>query len=144
MYLVKLIIGTRITKTPRYGMTADGYTKRSGAPTSRLVRLEGEKRWRRLMVWQFSNVGTCFVRINGVAYVVRDSDLPEKETPEESTLAFRDLSIGAEFEFDHSQLPVRWSGATGPWVKTSKRCYKRIDDGLSCQVGTISVKVIKL
>jgi hypothetical protein len=71
------IAEARETETPRYGMTADGYTKRSGAPTRFMVRLDGEKRWRRLMVWQFSNVGTAFVRIGKTPFVVRDTDLPE-------------------------------------------------------------------
>ena len=70
------IEATRQTETPRYGMTVYGYTRRSGAPTSRLVRLRGEKRWRRLMVWQFSNAGTCFVCIKGVPHIVREFDQP--------------------------------------------------------------------
>ena len=56
---------------PNYGMTANGYTKRSGAPTSWLVRLQGENRWRRVMVWQFSNAGTAFVRVQGKPLIVR-------------------------------------------------------------------------
>lgn len=67
----------RTKEVPRYGMSADGYTLRSGAPTSVMVRFAGEKRWRRLMVWQFSNVGTCFVRVKGVALVVWDYLLPD-------------------------------------------------------------------
>ena len=70
------IVETRRTATPRYGMCVDGYTKRSGAPTHLLVRLEGEKRFRRLMCWQFSNAGTCFLRIKGENVVVSDSDIP--------------------------------------------------------------------
>jgi len=70
------IVSKRQTETPRYGMSAEGYTLRSGAPTSWLIRLEGETRWRRLMCWQFSNAGTCFVRILGREFVVRDCDLP--------------------------------------------------------------------
>lgn len=61
--------------TPCYGMTAEGYTGKRGAPTSWMIRLEGERIWRRVMVWQFSNAGTAFVRIKGLEYVVRDSDL---------------------------------------------------------------------
>lgn len=64
------IIETKRTELPRYGMAVSGYTLRSGAPTSFMVRLEGEKRWRRLMVWQFSNNGTCFLRIRGQAVTV--------------------------------------------------------------------------
>ncbi len=71
-YLQARIVATRGTARPRYGMTRDGYTKRSGAPTSTMLLLEGETRWRRLMCWQFSNSGTCFVRIKGECFVVRD------------------------------------------------------------------------
>ena len=74
-YLETPIEAKRQTDVPRYGMAADGYTKRSGAPTSYMIRLEGETRWRRLMVWQFSNCGTLFVRVAGKPLVVRD--LPE-------------------------------------------------------------------
>lgn len=71
-YLETLIVETRATEAPRYGMARSGYTLRSGAPTHLLVRLEGEKRFRRLMVWQFSNAGTCFVRVKGIPHIVRD------------------------------------------------------------------------
>lgn len=65
----------RVDIDPRRYMTAGGYTKQAGAPTSVMIRLEGEKRWRRVMVWQFSNAGTAFVRIKGDAFIVRD--IPE-------------------------------------------------------------------
>lgn len=67
------------TERPSWGMTLDGYTKRGGAPTSILVQLQGEKIWRRLMVIQFSNAGSCFLRIGGERFFVSDSDLPEVE-----------------------------------------------------------------
>jgi len=76
-YLSTPIVETKRTETPRYGIAADGYTLRSGAPTSIMLRLEGEKIWRRLMCWCFSNAGTCFVRVKGAPLVVRDCDLPE-------------------------------------------------------------------
>ena len=76
-YLKTKIAASRRTDTPRWGMTAMGYTKRSGAPTSYLIRLEGETRWRRLMAWQFSNNGTLFVRINGENLIVNQYDIPE-------------------------------------------------------------------
>jgi len=63
----------------QWGMTADGYTKRSGAPTAWMIRLEGESRWRRLMCWQFSNAGTLFVKFHGLPRVVRDCDLPPEK-----------------------------------------------------------------
>ena len=76
-YLTTPIIESKETETPRYGYTADGYTVRSGAPTSLLVRLKGEKRWRRLMVWCFSNAGTLFVRIRGRCLIVNHYDIPD-------------------------------------------------------------------
>lgn len=75
-YLTAKIVSKRQTDTPRYGISADGYTLRSGAPTSYLIRLENERRWRRLMIWQFSNNGTLFIRMNKIPYVVRECDLP--------------------------------------------------------------------
>ena len=71
------IEAARRTDTPRYGMTALGYTVRRGGPTSLMIRLAGEKRWRRLMVWQFSNSGTLFVRIKGVPHIVNEFEIPE-------------------------------------------------------------------
>jgi hypothetical protein len=76
-YLETPIAAVRRTETPRYGMAADGYTLASGAPTSLLVRLEGEKRWRRLMCIQFSNAGSVFLRIKGERVFVREYDIPE-------------------------------------------------------------------
>lgn len=76
-YLTTPIAEARRDEPPRgSGMTREGYTKRSGAPSSLMIRLQGEKGWRRLMVWQFSNTGTMFVRIRGVEHVVRESDIP--------------------------------------------------------------------
>lgn len=70
------IVEMRTTQTPNYGMCRDGYTRLSGAPTSKMVRFEGETRWRRLMVWCFSNSGTLFVRVAGKPVVVSEYDLP--------------------------------------------------------------------
>lgn len=75
-YLSTQIEESKQTPVPRWGMTADGYTLRSGAPTSLLIRLKGEKRWRRLMVWCFSNANTVFVRINGKPQIVDELSLP--------------------------------------------------------------------
>ena len=47
IYLETPIVEVRETAPPNYGMTVHGYTSRSGAPTSLLVRLDGEVRWRR-------------------------------------------------------------------------------------------------
>ncbi len=71
-----MIVETKRTEAPRWGMTVFGYTVRSGAPTSMMVRLKGEKRWRRLMVLQFSNAGSCFLRVRGEMLFVSDCDLP--------------------------------------------------------------------
>jgi hypothetical protein len=51
-------------------MTRDGYTKRCGAPANWMIRFEGEKVWRRVRVWQFSNAGTVFVNIKGEPHVI--------------------------------------------------------------------------
>jgi len=77
IYLKTKIVESKRTNIPRYGMTIDGYTQINGAPTSIMVCLDGEKRWRRVMCWQFSNIGTCFVRIKGKEYIVRDYQIPK-------------------------------------------------------------------
>ena len=57
-------------------MTVGGYTKRSGAPTDHMVRLQGETRWRRVRVYCNSNSGTLFVKTKTNSFlVVRDWDL---------------------------------------------------------------------
>lgn len=67
MYLTKKIEEVRTVEAkPR--LTCHGYSVRAGSPSSKMVRLEGEKRWRRVMVFQFSNAGSAFVRINGVPH----------------------------------------------------------------------------
>lgn len=71
-YLETPIVETKISETARPRLTRDGYTVRAGSPTATLVRLQGETRWRRLMVWQFSNAGTLFVRVKGECLIVRD------------------------------------------------------------------------
>jgi hypothetical protein len=78
-YLTTPIAEVRNDPPPRgSGMTREGYTKRSGAPTARMIRLQGEKIWRRLMVWQFSNLGTMFVNIGGKPHIVREEDIPRE------------------------------------------------------------------
>ena len=76
-YLERPIAERYETEPPRYGMCSDGYTKRRGAPTSWMVRIEGDNIWRRLMCWQFSNAGTLFVRVKGRPFIVREHQLPE-------------------------------------------------------------------
>lgn len=70
------IVEVKTTTTPRYSITQSGYTIKNGAPTQYLIRLAGEKRFRRLMCWQFSNSGTCFIRINGQVYIVHNYHMP--------------------------------------------------------------------
>ena len=62
-----------ITYHPTTGMCVDGYTKRSGAPTPYMVQIDGGKKWYRVMVIQFSNVGSIFIRVGGVRYFIRFS-----------------------------------------------------------------------
>lgn len=58
-----LIVDAReSTRKPRDRLTRDGYTVAAGSPTSIEVRLFGEKRWRRVYVVCFSNIGSCFIR----------------------------------------------------------------------------------
>lgn len=71
-YLETPIIAAKRTPVPRYGIAADGYSLRSGAPSQYMVRLENNPRWYRVMVWQFSNAGTAFIRIKGIPYVLRN------------------------------------------------------------------------
>ena len=89
-YLTTPIVEVRHDPPPRgSGMTRDGYTKRSGAPTSRMIRLQGEKRWRRLMVWQFSNLGTMFVNIDGKPHLVREEMIPQESAVTSHATMFR-------------------------------------------------------
>lgn len=75
-YLETPIVEAKRTETPWYGVTSLGYSVRSGAPSSLMIRLDGEKRFRRLMIWQFSNAGTAFVRIKGQPLIVNEYDIP--------------------------------------------------------------------
>jgi len=75
-YLKQHISNVHYTERPRWGMAADGYTLRSGAPTRMLVQLYGSTRWRRVMCWQFSNAATLFVRIKGENMIVNEYDIP--------------------------------------------------------------------
>lgn len=78
-YLATPIVASKQTATPRYGMTAMGYSVRSGAPTSYMILLEGEKRWRRVMVLCFSNCGSLFVRVAGQRLFIQNEwDIQEK------------------------------------------------------------------
>jgi len=82
-YLETKIAESKRTASPRYRLTVDGYTVKTGAPSSIMIRLEGEKRWRRVMILLFSNVGTAFVRIKGEMFIVLNHMIPEKTKIEE-------------------------------------------------------------
>lgn len=60
-----LIVDAKETKAPRPRLTAMGYTKADGSPTTVMVRLFGETRWRRVYVIQYSNMGSCFIKLLG-------------------------------------------------------------------------------
>lgn len=76
-YLTHKIAESRRTPIdPRRYLTRDGYTKLRGAPSNIMVRLDGETIWRRVMIWQFSNAGTCFVRVAGECLIVPEHDIP--------------------------------------------------------------------
>lgn len=55
---------------PQPRLTRDGYTRRSGSPTPFQVQLDGERIWRRVYVWCFSNAVTYFVRVKGEPQIV--------------------------------------------------------------------------
>lgn len=84
VYLSTKIVEVKRTTTPRYGLCRDGYTLQSGAPTGVMIRLEGEKRWRRLMCWCISNTETLFLRIKKEHFIVRDSDIPARKKKKKS------------------------------------------------------------
>lgn len=54
-------------------------------------------------------------------------------------MKFKDLAIGAKFEFDHSDLSLN-----GPWTKRTKRTYTHNSSFQHYIVGTTSVAVIEL
>lgn len=49
---------SKVTDAPRH-YTATGYGRK--LPTTRMVRLPGNPRWRRVYCCCYSNVGTCYV-----------------------------------------------------------------------------------
>lgn len=72
VYLIdSLVAEEKRTPTPKLRTTRDGYTVRAGSPTSYMVRLQGEKRWRRVYEWCFSNTSTTFLRIGKVPHITR-------------------------------------------------------------------------
>ena len=120
-YLTTPIVEVRNDPPPRgSGLTRDGYTKRSGAPTARMIRLQGEKRWRRLMVWQFSNLGTLFVRIDGEPHVVREEMIPQEGTASARVHhATKKSPAQLEREIAEALAPHqgRWDDSPGAWQR---------------------------
>jgi hypothetical protein len=111
---------------PGSGMTREGYTKTSGAPSSIMIRLQGEKRWRRLMVWQFSNRGTLFVRLGKEPHVVREEDLPPIQEKAATAHATKKSSSRLDREIAEA-LAKKPGHATksGPSWKQIAEDYKR-------------------
>lgn len=64
------------TETPRSGHTKSGYGPR--VPTSRMIRLENDHKWRRIYCVIYSNAGTAFFVHDKRRVVVSDCDLPEE------------------------------------------------------------------
>lgn len=134
-YLTTPIAEVRNDPPPRgSGMTSQGYTKRSGAPTARMIRLQGEKRWRRLMVWQFNNLGTLFVNIDGKPHVVREEDIPRESTSSHAVMKAKKSPAQLQREIDEvlghatkkrpSQPPVVGSHGLGTAdVRTGQGAY---------------------
>lgn len=56
---------------PLSGMATDGYTTKRGAATQYKIRIVGSPIWYRVYVWQFSNVGTCFIRRKGIPLILK-------------------------------------------------------------------------
>lgn len=57
---------------PLWWQSAGLYNGRSELPSSHVVRLQGEKRLRRVYVRILGNAGTAFVVVRGARYVVSD------------------------------------------------------------------------
>lgn len=58
-------------------------------------------------------------------------------------MKFKDLAIGETFRFQ-SEFSMPFSGMkTGLCEKISKRKYKYVADGMECEVGTITVEVVR-
>ena len=63
----------------------------------------------------------------------------------ENTMKFKQLTVGSQFEFDHSELHISWVGAFGPWEKISARRYSPISDlSIVHRVGSVNVKVVNV
>ena len=78
-----MVEGIRVTDIPRWGIGADGYTLKEGAPTGVMIRVKRElfpgvrDVWRRVRFFQWSNAPTVFVDIKGERYVVLSTEFAE-------------------------------------------------------------------
>ncbi len=143
-YLTKKIVAWSDRDAPRYGMTQDGYTKRSGAPTPYMIKLEGERIWRRVMCWCFSNSGTLFVRVNGECLIISGdfrhetgvrhllpyftcvlSYTEEHATPWHPTERFGSFSTLVRGCFQTAKLAHDWAGIHG--IHPSTYVVKKVD-----------------
>lgn len=52
-----------------YSYTSTGYGRK--IPTSKMCKLPGDTRWRRIYCCCFSNIGTCYVVKNGEWVIIR-------------------------------------------------------------------------
>ena len=59
------VIARKAEGKPQPRLTQMGYTRQGGSPTPEKVMLEGETVWRRVYVYQISNIGSCFVKSKG-------------------------------------------------------------------------------
>jgi hypothetical protein len=62
------VTAARVTKTPAYGRSADGYGRK--IPTEYLVRTRQDSRWRRVYVCCYSNSGTAYIETKGCKFLV--------------------------------------------------------------------------
>ena len=65
-----------IEEAPLYWQRLGLHNGRCTIPTLNMLRLRGEKRLRRIHVRIIGNVGTCFVTIRGLRYIVPDYPAP--------------------------------------------------------------------
>lgn len=69
------IAETKVDRSAKPRLCADGYTRRDGSPTETMIKIVGSNCWRRMYVLQFSNAASYFVRVGGKLYFLRDYDL---------------------------------------------------------------------
>jgi hypothetical protein len=69
-YLYDLESKTKLLEWQERGLsyTASGYGGK--IPTSKMVRLPGDFRWRRVYCMIYSNIGTCYVLVKGKRVII--------------------------------------------------------------------------